>query len=192
MTGVNVSTALIPTETIETRILFLRGKKVMLDKDLAELYKVKPIVLRQQVKRNKERFPDDFMFQLTNEEVAIMVSQNVIPSKQTLGGHLPYAFTEQGVAMLSSVLNSKRAVMVNIQIMRTFTKLREMIEGHKDLKRKIEDMEKKYDTQFQIVFEAIKKLIEPELKSKRKLGFYVANEEIKDLKGFKGIKFYND
>ena len=187
-----MSTALIPTETIETRILFLRGKKVMLDKDLAELYKVKPIVLRQQVKRNKERFPDDFMFQLTNEEVAIMVSQNVIPSKQTLGGHLPYAFTEQGVAMLSSVLNSKRAVMVNIQIMRTFTKLREMIECHKDLKRKIEDMEKKYDTQFQIVFEAIKKLIEPELKSKRKLGFYVANEEIKDLKGFKGIKFYND
>ena len=122
-----MSTALIQTETIETRIFLIRGKKVMLDKDLAELYKVKPIALRQQVKRNKERFPDDFMFQLTNEEVEIMVSQIVIPSKQSLGGYFPYAFTEQGIAMLSSVLNSKRAINVNIQIMRIFTKLREMI-----------------------------------------------------------------
>ena len=189
---VNMSTALISTERIETRIFLMRGKKVMLDKDLAELYEVKPIVLRQQVKRNKERFPDDFMFQLTSKEVENKVSQNVIPSKQGLGGHLPYAFTEQGVAMLSSILRSKRAVQVNIQIMRTFTKLREMIESHKDLKRKIEDMEKKYDGQFQIVFEAIKQLIEPEIKPKRKIGFYVSDEEIKNLKGFKGIKFYKD
>ena len=187
-----MSTTLIPTETIETRIFFIRSKKIMIDKDLAELYKVKPIALRQQVKRNKERFPDDFMFQLTSEEVENMVSQNVIPSKQSLGGHLPYVFTEQGIAMLSSVLNSKRAINVNIQIMRTFTKLREMIEGNKDLRKKIEDMEKKYDKQFQIVFEAIKRLIEPELKPKRKVGFYVADEEIKSLKGFKGIKFYDE
>ena len=187
-----MSTALIPTETIETRIFFIRSKKIMIDKDLAELYKVKPIALRQQVKRNKERFPDDFMFQLTSEEVENMVSQNVIPSKQSLGGHLPYVFTEQGIAMLSSVLNSKRAINVNIQIMRTFTKLREMIEGNKDLRKKIEDMEKKYDKQFQIVFEAIKRLIEPELKPKRKVGFYVADEEIKTLKSFKGIKFYDE
>ncbi|MBI3590129.1 MAG: ORF6N domain-containing protein [Candidatus Melainabacteria bacterium] len=187
-----MSTALIPTETIETKIFFIRGKKVMIDKDLAELYKVKPIALRQQVKRNKERFPDDFMFQLTSEEVESMVSQNVIPSKQSLGGHLPYAFTEQGVAMLSSVLNSTRAVMVNIQIMRTFTKLREMIETHKDLKRKIEDMEKKYDKQFQVVFEALKHLIEPIERPKRKVGFYVADEEIKSLKNYKGIKFYDE
>ena len=97
---------LISCEKIESKIYLIRGKKVMLDKDLAELYRVKPIALRQQVKRNKERFPGDFMFQLTKEEVESMVSQNVIPSKQNLGGHLPYAFTEQGVAMLSSVLNS--------------------------------------------------------------------------------------
>ncbi|OGI14609.1 MAG: DNA-binding protein [Candidatus Melainabacteria bacterium RIFCSPLOWO2_02_FULL_35_15] len=179
-------------ETIETRIFLIRGKKVMLDKDLAELYKVKPIALRQQVKRNKERFPGDFMFQLTNKEVESMVSQNVIPSKQSLGGHFPYAFTEQGVAMLSSVLNSKRAIMVNIQIIRAFTKLREMIEGNRDLKKKIEEMERKYDTQFKAVFEAIKNLIEPERKPKRKIGFYVANEEINDLKNFKGIKFYDE
>ena len=132
------------------------------------------------------------MFQLTSEEVESMVSQNVIPSKQSLGGHLPYAFTEQGVAMLSSILRSKRAVMANIQIMRTFTKLREMIESNKDLKRKIEEMEKKYDKQFQMVFEAIKKLIEPELKPKRKIGFYVANEEMKNPNNFKGIKFYDE
>ncbi len=182
---------LISMEKVERKVYLIRGKKVILDKDLAELYKVKPIALRQQVKRNKERFPDDFMFQLTDEEVESMVSQNVIPSKQNLGGHSPYAFTEQGVAMLSSVLNSKRAVMVNIQIMRTFTKLREMIESNKDLKRKIEDMEKKYDKQFQVVFEAIKHLIESDVKPKRKIGFYVADEKIKNLKNFKGIRFYD-
>src|SRR3989338_512461 len=132
------------------------------------------------------------MFQLTKEEVESMVSQNVIPSKQSLGGYLPYVFTELGVAMLSSVLNSERAILVNIQIIRTFTKLREMIESHKDLKTKIENMEKKYDVQFQIVFEAIKKLIEPEIRPKRKIGFYAADEEIKNLKSFKGIKFYGD
>ena len=187
-----MNTALIPIETIKTRIFLIRGKKVMLDKDLAELYKVKPIALRQQVKRNKERFPDDFIFQLTTEEVESLVSQNVIPSKQNLGGHLPYAFTEQGVAMLSSVLNSKRAVLVNIQIMRTFTKLREMIESNKNLRRKIEGMENKYDAQFKAIFEAIRNLIEPEIKPKRKIGFYMADEEVKNLKNFKGIKFYNN
>lgn len=186
-----VSTSLIQVDKIETKIFLIRGKKVMLDKDLAELYKVKPIALRQQVKRNKDRFPEDFMFQLTGEEVENMVSQNVIPSKQSLGGHLPYAFTEQGIAMLSSVLNSKRAIMVNIEIIRTFTKLREMVDSHKDLKRKIETMEKKYDSQFQIVFDAIKRLLEPEVTPKRKVGFYVADEEIKNVKNFKGIKFYD-
>ena len=187
-----MSTALIPTEIVESKIYLIRGKKIMLDKDLAELYKVKPIALRQQVKRNKERFPDDFIFQLTKEEVEDLVSQNVIPSKQPLGGHLPYAFTEQGVAMLSSILRSKRAVMANIQIMRTFTKLRKMIESNQELRKKIEGIEKKYDKQFQIVFEAIKRLIEPEVKPKRKIGFYIADEEIKNLKNFKGIKFYDE
>jgi len=101
-----------------------------------------------------------------------------------------FAFTEQGVAMLSSVLNSERAINVNIQIIRTFTKIREMIEGNKDLRKKIETMEKRYDKQFQVVFEAIKNLIESDIKPKRKRGFYVADEEIKSIKDFKGIKFY--
>jgi hypothetical protein len=162
----------ISLEKIENKIFQIRGKKVMLDKDLAFLYGVKPIALRQQVKRNHERFPEDFMFQLTGEEVEIMVSQNVIPSKQSLGGYLPYAFTEQGVAMLSSVLHSRRAVLVNIQIMRAFAQLRRMLLTNRDLRHKIEEMEKKYDRQFAIVFQAIKQLLEPlPAKEKRTIGF---------------------
>jgi hypothetical protein len=164
---------LIPQEIVEQRIFLIRGQKVMLDKDLAWLYRVKPIRLREQVKRNIERFPDDFMFQLSENEVDIMVSQNAIPSKMYLGGHFPYAFTEQGVAMLSSVLRSKRAVQVNIQIMRAFIKLRKILESHKELLAKIEEMEKKYDAQFQIVFAAIKELMAPPPeKPKNKLGFH--------------------
>jgi hypothetical protein len=162
---------IVPQEVIENKILFLRGKKVMLDKDLARLYKVETRALNQAVKRNLKRFPKDFMFQLTEEEVNVKVSQNVIPSKRSLGGSLPYAFTENGVAMLSSVLNSERAVEVNIQIMRTFTRLREMLLTHKDLQRKIEAMEKKYDYQFKVVFDAIKQLLEPPEKPKKRIGF---------------------
>ena len=131
----------------------------MLDKDLAQLYEIKPIVLRQQVKRNLERFPNDFMFQITDEEAKMMVSQNVIPSKQSLGGYLPYAFTEQGVAMLSSVLRNKRAVLVNIQIMRAFVNLKRFALTYIELKKKIDAMEKRYDKQFLIVFQAIKQLL---------------------------------
>ena len=165
----------------------------MLDSDLAELYNVETKVLLQAVKRNKDRFPEDFMFQLDQEEYEALRSQ-IVTSNKGRGGRRfkPYAFTEQGIAMLSSILNSKRAIQVNIQIMRTFTKLREMIENNKELKRKLDDMEKKYDAQFQVVFEAIKKLIEPEVKPKRKIGFYVANEGIKDLENFRGIKFYDE
>ena len=187
-----MSTALISTEKIESKIYFIRGKKVILDFDLAELYRVTTGTLNQAVKRNRKRFPEDFMFQLTKEERDEVITNCYILKKLKFSASLPYAFTEQGVAMLSSILNSERAIDVNIQIMRTFTKLREMIEGHKDLKRKIEDMEKKYDTQFQIVFEAIKKIIATEIKPKRKVGFYVADEEIKNLKNFKGIKFYDE
>ena len=133
---------LIPQEIIQNRIFFIRGVKIMLDKDLAALYGVKPIRLREQVKRNLRRFPPDFMFQLNEKEAAAMVSRNAIPSKQHLGGHLPYAFTEHGILMLSSVLNSERAVEANIQIMRTFTKLRQLMLKHSDLRRKIEAMEK--------------------------------------------------
>ena len=184
--------SLITTEKIESRIYFIREKKVMLDMDLAKLYEVKTKILNQAVKRNLKRFPEDFMFQLTKEEKEEVVTICDHLSKLRFSPVLPYVFTEQGVAMLSTVLNSERAINVNIQIMRTFTKLREMVESHKDLKRKIEDMEKKYDTQFQIVFEAIKKLIEPEVKPKRKIGFYVADEGIKNMKNFRGIKFYDE
>ena len=187
-----MSTALIPIEAIETRIFLIRGKKVMLDTDLAKLYEVQTKVLNQSVKRNIKRFPEDFMFQLNKYERDELVTNCDRFKRLKHSTSLPYAFTEQGIAMLSTVLNSERAINVNIQIMRTFTKLREMIESHKDLKRKIEDMEKKYEKQFQIVFEAIKRLIEPEIKPKRKVGFYVANEEIENFKNFKGIRFYDE
>ena len=164
--------ALLPQETIESKIFFLRGKRVMLDRDLAILYGVETRALNQAVRRNMRRFPEDFMFQLTKEEMESWKSQIVISNREKMGlRRRPYAFTEQGVAMLSSVLNSDRAIQVNIQIMRTFTKLREMLMAHKDLKRKIEDMEKKYDYQFKIVFDAIKQLLEPPTEPKGKIGF---------------------
>jgi hypothetical protein len=163
----------ISAEKIENKIVQIRGKRVMLDKDLAFLYEVKPIALRQQVKRNRERFPEDFMFQLTEDEIGIMVSQNVIPSKQSLGGYLPFAFTEQGVAMLSSVLRSRRAVLVNVQIMRAFVNLKRMALTYTELKRKIGAMERKYDKQFAVVFQAIKQLLEPPpVKPKPPIGFH--------------------
>jgi len=142
----------------------------MLDKDLAQLYGVETRVLNQAVKRNIARFPQDFMFQLTKQEAESLVSQSVIPSIKSLGGYLPYAFTEQGVAMLSSVLNSERAIHVNIQIMRAFVQFKRMLSTNRDLRRKIEAMEKKYDRQFAIVFEAIKRLLEP-AKPTRAIGF---------------------
>ena len=118
-----------------------------------------------------KRFPDDFMFQLNDQEIDSMVSQNAIPSRKHLGGYNPYVFTEQGVAMLSTVLNSDRAIEVNIQIMRAFVKLREMLSTHKDLARKLADMEKKYDTQFKIVFDAIRQLMKPDEPKKKPIGF---------------------
>ncbi len=162
---------IIPQGRIESKIFLIRGLNVILDRHIAELFGVKSIALRQQVKRNLDRFPEDFMLQLTKEEAEILVSQNVIPSKRSLGGYLPYAFTEQGVAMLSSVLNSKRAIYVNIQIMRTFAKLRRILLTHEDLKRKIEEMEKKYDRQFRVVFDIINKLLEPPKQPEKKIGF---------------------
>jgi hypothetical protein len=162
----------IPAELIERRIFMLRGHRVMLDRDLAVLYEVKAIALRQQVRRNIDRFPADFMFQLSDQETNALLSQNVIPSARNLGGFLPYAFTEQGIAMLSSVLTCKRAVQVNIAIMRAFVRLREMLTSHKDLARKLDKMEKKYDRQFKVVFDAIRDLMSPESSSpKRRIGF---------------------
>ncbi|MCI0464642.1 MAG: ORF6N domain-containing protein [Gemmataceae bacterium] len=156
--------SVIPSERIERCILALRGQKVMLDRDLAQLYGVKPIALRQQVKRNRKRFPDDFMFQLTAKEAEALVSQNVIPSRRSFGGSLPYAFTEQGVAMLSSVLRSDRAVEVNIEIMCAFVRLRQLIAGHAELARKLDALEGKYaehDKQLVLVLEAIRQLMAP-------------------------------
>ncbi len=166
---------LLPVETIERKILVVRGKKVMLDRDLATLYQVKPIALRQQVKRNAGRFPDDFMFRMTPKEAAVLVSQNVIPSRKSLGGGLPLVFTEQGVAMLSSVLKSERAMLVNIQIMRAFTRLREMLATHIEIRHAVENLERrvdKNDRQIQAAFEAIRQLLEPPVKEpKRNIGF---------------------
>ncbi len=161
----------IPSERIISRIFLFRGKKVMLDKDLAILYGVKPIRLREQVKRNIKRFPKDFMFQLNKQEIDFMVSQNAIPSRKYLGGYLPYVFTEQGVAMLSSVLNSERAVQVNIQIIRTFTKLKELLTTNKKIREKIESMERKYDKQLKDIFEVLKRLLIEEEKPKKRIGF---------------------
>lgn len=151
---------LIPIEIIENKILLIRGHKVMLSTHLAELYDVEPRVLVQAVKRNLKRFPEDFMFQLSKKEFDNLKSQIVTSS---WGGmrSAPYAFTEQGVAMLSSVLNSDRAIEVNILIMRAFVKLREMLSTHKDLAKKLEEMEKKYDDRFKAIFDAIRKLMKP-------------------------------
>jgi hypothetical protein len=170
-------TEMVLIERIEKRIYLIRGYKVMLDSDLAALYGVTTKVLVQAVKRNIKRFPVDFMFQLAKDEflrsqkgVSNLRSQFVTSS---YGGrrYLPYAFTEQGVAMLSSVLNSERAIQVNIQIMRTFSKLRRILESHKDMAKKIEELEGRYDSQFKVVFDAIRLLMKPPEKGIKKIGF---------------------
>ncbi len=167
---------IIPKENIEHKIYFIRAQKVMLDRDLALLYGAKAIRLREQVKRNIRRFPKDFMFQLSNQECNFMVSQNAIPSKQHLGGHNPYVFTEQGVAMLSTVLHSDRAIEVNIAIMRAFVKLRKILSTHRDLAQKVKKLEQKvgqHDQTIQAVFDAIKRLMDsPEEKKKGRIGFH--------------------
>ena len=160
------------SKLIENRILILRGQKVMLSTDLAELYGVEPRVLVQAVKRNLDRFPKDFMFQLSADEFEILKSQIVISKWGGARRARPYAFTEQGVAMLSSVLRSPQAVQVNIAIMRAFVRLREMLASHRELAVKLTQLEKKYDTQFKVVFDAIRKLMEPPTTRERKqIGF---------------------
>ena len=163
---------IIPIENIVNKIYIFRGVKVMLDRDLAELYGVETAQLKRQVKRNISRFPEDFMFELTKEEFENWRCQFGISNSDRIGlRYAPYVFTEQGVSMLSGVLNSERAINVNIHIMRTFSKLRQMLSAHEDIKKKIESMEKKYDSQFKIVFDAIRELITEELKPERKIGF---------------------
>ncbi|MCX7049801.1 MAG: ORF6N domain-containing protein [Candidatus Sumerlaeota bacterium] len=172
----------IPIERIERRIFSIRGHNVMLDSDLAELYGVKTYILNQAAKRSIERFPEDFMFQLSGEEWSNLSSQFVSSSLYHGGRrYLPYAFTEQGVAMLSGVLRSRRAVQVNIGIMRAFVKLRQMLASHADLARKLAEMEKKYDGQFQVVFDAIRQLMEtPKPPPKTRPVGFIPWEEKKD------------
>ncbi len=155
---------IVVVEQIERKIYFVRNMKVMLDKDLALLYGVKAFRLREQVKRNNSRFPEDFMFQLNDKEIDFMVSQNAIPSRKHLGGFKPYVFTEQGVAMLSSVLKSVRAIHMNIAIMRAFVKLREVLLSHKELHQKLQELERKvgsHDEEILLILEAIRRLMEP-------------------------------
>jgi len=172
---------IVPVKRIEKSIYLIRGQKVMLDRDLAELYRVETKVLKQAVKRNIDRFPPDFMFKLTYQEVRNLRSQFVTSSSQQWGGtrYEPMAFSEQGVAMLSSVLRSKRAVQVNIEIMRAFVRLREMLSSHKDLERKLSALENKYDEQFKVVFDAIRALMKETEKPKRKIGFEVKEPKAK-------------
>jgi phage regulator Rha-like protein len=169
-------------EIVMNKIYYIRNQKVMLDRDLAELYGVKAIRLREQVKRNLERFPENFMFQLTAEEVETMVSQNAIPSRQHLGGYLPYAFTEHGVLMLANVLKSETAVQVSLRLIEIFVKMREMLSLHKDVLLKLEQLEKKitaHDDDLQMVFTALKELINPPQEPRPSIGFKLTGKKKK-------------
>ncbi len=169
---------LIRYGAIETRILLIRGQKVMLSTDLATLYGVPVKVLNQAVKRNRERFPADFMFLVAPQEFAILKSQFVTSSWGGMRRARPYAFTEQGVAMLSSVLNSPRAIQVNIEIMRAFVSLRRLLSSHAELARKLEELEKRYDGQFRAVFAAIRQLMAPKPPRRKQIGFHVREKRV--------------
>lgn len=165
--------ALVPEEVIERKILLIRGQKVMLDTDLANIYDVPTKVFNQAVKRNRDRFPDDFMFQLTKEEKVEVVTNCDHLKKLKFSPSLPNAFTEHGAIMAATILNSPVAVRASIQVVRAFVRLREMIASHKDLAKRLDELEKKYDAQFRVVFDAIRHLMaQPEPKEK-KIGFRV-------------------
>ena len=166
------SKAALPAEVIEQKIYLIRGHKAMLDADLAELYGVTTGNLNLAVRRNPKRFPQDFMFQLSRQETQSLLLQNARAKGRGGRRTPPYAFTEQGVAMLSSVLNSERAIEVNITIMRAFVRLRSMLASHADLARRLEKLEQKYDDQLKDVFEAIREMMEPEpVPPARRIGF---------------------
>jgi len=167
-----INTNLIPIEKIEKAIYLIRGEKVKLDRDLALLYGVDTKTLNRAVKRNPKRFPLDFMFQLTADEADVLRYQ-IGTSKKGRGGrrYLPYVFTEQGVAMLSTVLNSERAVLVNIEIMRAFVKLRQLLASNSELSRRLDELESKYDKQFRVVFVAIRQLMATSVRDRKEIGF---------------------
>jgi len=179
-------TTVVPIESIVSKIIFLRSEKVLLDSDLAELYGVETKQLKRAVRRNIDRFPPDFMFELTKEEYDSLRYQFGTLKRGKHSKYLPMAFTEQGVAMLSSVLKSKSAIEVNIAIMRAFVELRKMISSHADLERKLISLEKKYDEQFKIVFDAIKALMKSPEQPKKRIGF-----EVKEPKARYGKKGKN-
>ena len=166
---------MIPVKRIKQSIVLIRGQKVMLDRDLANLYEVETRTLNQAVGRNIKRFPEDFMFALTRDEI-MRISQ-IVTSSDIKYAKRVHAFTEQGVAMLSSVLRSERAIEVNIAIMRAFVQLREMLASNVELSRKLKQIEKKYDEQFKIVFEAIRQLMAPPAKPRKKIGFVVKEKQ---------------
>jgi hypothetical protein len=164
----------IGEEAVINRIYYIRHHKVMLDSDLAKLYDVKSIRLREQVKRNITRFPSNFMFQLTEEEAIFMVSQNAIPSKQHFGGYLPYVFTEHGILMLANVLRSLRAIEVSLRLIEIFVKMREMLSTNKDILFKLEQLENKiinHDGNIKMIFEALKQLLNPPQPPRQRIGF---------------------
>ena len=166
----------VPDEVVMSKIYLVRGHKIMLDKDLAILYGVRAIRLREQVKRNQIRFPENFMFQLTEVEAENMVSQNAIQSKQHLGGYLPYAFTEHGVLMLANILKSEQAITMSIRIIEIFVKLREVLLTHKDILLQLEILEKRVirqDADIEKIFEYLKELLNPIVKPVRKIGFRI-------------------
>jgi len=172
-------TTLVPIESIVSKIIFLRSEKVLLDHDLAELYGVETKQLKRAVRRNIDRFPPDFMFELTKEEHDSLRHQFGTLKRGEHSKYSPMAFTEQGVAMLSSVLKSKGAIEVNIEIMRAFVELRKMISSHADLERKLTALEKKYDKQFKIVFDAIRALMSPPEKPRKRIGFELRERRAK-------------
>lgn len=165
------STSIIPAERLDRRILVIRGQKVMLDSDLAELYGVTTKRLNEQVKRNADRFPPDFMFQLSEEEKKQVVAVCDHLQRIKYSPHVPYAFTEHGAVMLAAVLNSPVAVQASIAVVRAFLRLRHLLSTQSDLARKVEALEKKYDHQFKAVFQAIRRLMQPDEKSAKKIGF---------------------
>ena len=170
----------VSVQRVEKLIFLIRGNRVMLDADLAQLYGVETRVLKQAVRRNRKRFPTDFMFELTKEENQSLRSQNVILERGKYSKYLPFAFTEQGVAMLSSVLHSERAIEVNIEIMRAFVRLRLMVESHRDLATKLKELEKRfqdYDKQILNIFEAIRQLTLLPDKRVKKIGFTVKEKQ---------------
>ena len=166
-------------ERIERSILLIRGEKVMLDSDLAAIYGVTTKRLNEQVKRNLARFPADFMFQLTEVEKLEVVANCDHLARLKFSPHLPYAFTEHGALMLANVLNSERAAQTSVQVVRVFVRLRQLLSSNVELARKLESLEKKYDAQFKVVFDAIRQLMSPPVKPKREIGFHVKYDDDK-------------